>query len=87
MEQTVAQVKFFATFSNWTWYGAEADALVDGEWTQLTAENYDTAEEVKFFGLVDGHTPELGYFTLSQLQGVTVERDRHFQPTTLDKLR
>jgi hypothetical protein len=39
----------------------------------------------EFFGLVEGHENELGYFFLSELQklqgpgGLRVERDRYFQ--------
>lgn len=80
-------VKFFTPMSNWTWYATEADALVDGEWVELTGENYENADDIKFFGYVDGHFPELGYFTLSQLEsvgGVGVERDRHFPDKTLE---
>ena len=45
-----------------------------------------------FFGLVEGHERELGYFSLSELQGLRntvglgVERDLHFEPTRLGDL-
>lgn len=48
--------------------------------------------EDTFFGLVDGHDKELGYFSLSELHkvrgglGLPVERDRYFQPTKLKDL-
>jgi len=50
-------------------------------WTWYAFE-YD-AETGEFFGLVDGHEKELGYFTLQELQGVKVhglpiERDLYF---------
>ncbi|HXG07379.1 MAG TPA: DUF2958 domain-containing protein, partial [Nitrososphaera sp.] len=50
-------------------------------------------EDVIFFGLVDGFELELGYFSLSELEGVgggltlPIERDRHFTPTTLKELQ
>lgn len=71
----VAQVKFFTPDGNWTWFATEFDGK-------------DT-----FFGLVHGLDEELGYFTLSELSrvrgplGLAVERDRHFRPTPLSKLR
>ena len=46
-----------------------------------------------FFGFVDGHYPELGYFSLSELRqcrgefGLAVERDRAFEPCRLSALR
>ena len=71
----VAAVKFFDPTGSWTWYATE----FDGD---------DT-----FFGLVDGHVKELGYFSLAELAsfkgrwGLKIERDRHFSPTPLSKLR
>lgn len=50
-------------------------------------------EDVTFFGLVDGHEAELGYFSLSELSavkgrfGLGIERDRHFPPTTIGELQ
>jgi hypothetical protein len=43
------------------------------------------------FGVVDGHEPELGYFSLTELseliiRGLPVERDLHFQKMKLSKL-
>lgn len=79
-------VKFFDPMGQYTWYATEADALVDGEWVELTGNNYEDAEDIKFFGLVDGQFSELGYFTLSQLEsvgGIGIERDRHFPNRTL----
>ena len=46
-------------------------------------------EDVTFFGFVVGHFPELGYFSLSELQsvrgpwGLPIERDLHFKPRPL----
>ena len=71
-------VKFFTPWSNWTWYAVEAQKEEDsGDWT--------------FFGLVEGHETELGYFTLSELQSVKgpfdlkIERDMYFDNAVLDK--
>lgn len=71
----VAVVKFFTPTSSWTWYATEFDG-----------------KDI-FFGLVDGHEKELGNFSLKELEsvkgplGLGVERDRHFTPTPLSKLR
>jgi hypothetical protein len=47
-----------------------------------------------FFGLVEGHERELGYFSLKELQSIgadgkllPVERDLHFQPTPLSQCK
>ena len=45
-----------------------------------------------FFGLVDGHVNELGYFSLAEIEEVTgpmglpIERDLYFKPTTLQEI-
>ena len=50
--------------------------------------------EDTFFGLVEGFETELGYFSLQELESVTVfggvpaiERDLHWTPRTLGELR
>ncbi len=69
VEEKQVLVKFFTPWSNWTWWVFEAERI-DGDW--------------RFFGLVQGHTTELGYFMLSDLisikgpAGLRVERDLHF---------
>jgi len=69
-------VKFFAPDSNWTWYVTEGEKQEDGDW--------------RFFGLVEGHETELGYFMLSELQsakgpfGLKIERDLYFDGYVLD---
>ena len=48
--------------------------------------------EDTFFGLVDGHCKEFGYFSLSELEevrgpmGLPIERDLHWQPKTLEEI-
>ena len=45
-----------------------------------------------FFGLVEGHVAELGYFSLRELEafsdawGLGIERDRHFKPVPLSEV-
>jgi hypothetical protein len=92
----LAQVKFFTPSSNWTWYASEASAAMnDGTYKALTEvdPNAPDIEDVIFFGLVDGYELELGYFSLSELEGIggglmlPIERDRHFPPTPLKELQ
>lgn len=57
-------------------------------WTWYATE-YDGKDT--FFGLVDGHEKELGYFSLSELQsvkvrGLGVERDMYFTPKPLSEI-
>lgn len=72
-------VKFFTPWSNWTWYATEGSPQEDGDYL--------------FFGLVDGHEKELGYFTLSELQsvrgplGMKIERDLYFTPQPVSKFK
>ena len=53
-----------------------------GSWTWYATE-YDQDTKT-FFGLVDGHDKELGYFSLEELEsvkgsfGLGIERDRYF---------
>lgn len=59
-----------------------------GTWYATEFDGDDT-----FFGLVQLHEEELGYFSLSELQavrtrfGLGIERDLHFTPTRLGDLR
>lgn len=62
----------------------------DFSWTWY-AMSYDG--EDSFYGLVDGHFVEIGYFSLSELLnnrgkwGMPIERDRSFRPCRLSELR
>ena len=59
----------------------------DSSWTWLATEFDPTAG--RFFGLVDGHEREWGYFLLEELEtsrgpyGLPIERDLHFTPRPL----
>jgi hypothetical protein len=73
--------------------GDEAIAYVHfflDSWDWFAVE-YNQKDE--FYGLVKGFEEELGYFSLSELQGIKnsmglgVERDMHFKPTPLSQLR
>ena len=74
--------------------GGDAVAYVkfftpDAGWTWYATE-FDGQDT--FFGLVDGHDKELGFFSLSELEqahgpmGLPVERDRYWQPKTLKEI-
>ena len=57
-------------------------------WTWYGVE-YDGKD--LFYGLVDGHEKELGYFSLSELQsinvkGLGIERDMYFTPKPLSEI-
>lgn len=74
----IAYVKLFSPDSNpWTWY---------------ITEGSQEGDDFIFFGLVDGHEKELGYFSLKELQsvkgplGLPIERDLYWQPKTLREI-
>ena len=66
--------KFFNPYGRGTWYVIEGEKRENGDWL--------------FFGLVDLHEKEYGYFTLSELESVRfrwggmviggIERDMYF---------
>ena len=76
-------VKFFTPSSSWTWYATEGEPVLDESGKEV---------DFRFFGLVDGHEKELGYFVLSELEevrgpmGFPIERDLHFKPKTLEEI-
>jgi len=61
----------------------------DSSWTWWATE-FDGQDT--FFGLVEGHERELGYFSLAELEsvhgpmGLAIERDLHWQPKTLEEI-
>ena len=61
----------------------------DSSWTWLATE-FDGKDT--FFGLVDGHFKELGYFSLAELEsvrgplGLPIERDLYWKPKTLEEI-
>lgn len=61
----------------------------DSSWTWYATE-FDGSD--LFFGLVDGHEKECGYFSLEELattrgpMGLAIERDRHWKPRTLAEI-
>ena len=80
--KAVAYLKLFAPSSSWSWYAVEGEPVAD-----------DSGEEdFRFFGLVDGHVKELGYFSLAELEsvngplGLPIKRDLRWQPKTLEEI-
>ena len=70
-------VKYFHPLSSWTWYATEGSP---------------EGEDFLFFGWVNGDFPELGYFSLNEMQAVNVgglgiERDLHFTPKKLSEVK
>lgn len=91
-DATVAQVKFFTPWSNWTWYASEASAeLADGSEVTLSDPRARERVDVLFFGLVFGLETEYGYWRLSDLTqlrgpfGLRIERDLYFRPRNLEE--
>jgi hypothetical protein len=89
----VAVVKFFCPWNQWTWFAWEACwQTEDGRELPLT-ENPAGGRDALFFGAVRGDAFELGYFSLRELEtvrgpaGLRIERDLHFRPTPLSKIR
>jgi len=67
--------KFFFPTSGWTWFVTEGEEKDD---------------DFLFYGYVIGFEPELGYFTLRELEeinvnGIVIERDYCFEPSKLSK--
>ena len=79
---SIAFAKLFTPDSSWIWYIVSGEpAIEDGVEVDFT-----------FFGLVDGHEKEIGYFSFNELAslrgplGLPIERDLHFKPTTLREI-
>ena len=81
--KAVAYVKFFTPSSSWTWWATEGSSIKDENGKEI---------DFHFFGLVDGHCKELGYFSLKELEEVTgpmglpIERDLYWQLKTLEEI-
>jgi len=78
--KAVVYAKYFTPSSSWTWFATEGEPVLDESGKEV---------DFKFFGLVEGHEKELGYFVLSELEevrgpmGLPIERDLYFKPKTL----
>lgn len=79
---------FFHPLSPWTWYAYEGSPVDANGYYDTDQEKVDFL----FFGWVNGDFPELGYFSLSELESVSVmglgiERDLHFKPMRLSEVK
>jgi Protein of unknown function (DUF2958) len=77
VEDPMVMCKFFHPLSTMTWYAIEGSS----------EEN-----DFIFFGWVHSDQPELGYFSLNEMQetqvmGLGIERDLHFSPKKLSEVR
>jgi hypothetical protein len=78
--------KFFDPVGSWTWYATEGSPVDEDGYYDTDKEKVDYL----FFGLIDGHELELGYFSLNELktakegrrglQALPIERDVWFEP-------
>src|SRR5689334_18999363 len=74
----VIHIRFFTPDSNWTWY---------------VAEGQEDEDDFTFFGWVNGHCLEAGYFSLKELQSVRgpmklpIERDLFFEPAPWSEVK
>jgi hypothetical protein len=81
--KAIVYAKFFTPSAQWSWYITEGEPVLDDSNLEI---------DFRFFGLVDGHEKELGYFLLSELEevrgprGLPMERDLYFQPQTLAEI-
>jgi hypothetical protein len=77
VEDPMVICKFFHPLSTMTWYAIEGEPVGD---------------DFIFFGWVHSDFPELGYFSLNEMQavhvmGLGIERDLHFTPKKLSEVR
>lgn len=83
-DDAIVLCKFFTPDSSWTWYVTEGQPVYDDHGHEI---------DFRFFGLVQGHEVELGYFMLSDLEttkgpmGIAIERDLYWHPVTLREVR
>ena len=76
-QDPMVYAKFYHPLSNLTWYAYEGSPEGD---------------DFIFFGWVESDFPELGYFSLKELESVNViglgiERDEHFTPMRLSDVK
>jgi len=64
-------VKFFTPDSDWSWFATEGE---------------EVGGDVRFFGMVHGHSKELGYFMLSDLEAVGIRSNEtgYFRPSDIE---
>jgi Protein of unknown function (DUF2958) len=80
--------KFFHPLANMTWYAYEGSPVDEDGYYDTDKEKVDFL----FFGWVHSDQPELGYFSLNEMQeiqvmGLGIERDLHFTPKKLSEVK
>lgn len=80
--------KFFHPLSSLTWYAIEGSPVDEDGMYDTDKEKVDFL----FFGWVYSDFPELGYFSLNEMQqvkvaGLGIERDLHFTPKKLSEVK
>ena len=91
-DDPTVHLKLFHPCAHATWLVTEASVMREGE--MLPLSEYEEGDEVHFFGyaeLVPG-MGELGYSSLKEMQsievmGLSIERDRHFEPCPLSEAK
>ncbi len=94
VDDPLAVVKFFDPTGSWSWFAIEG-SYVCPEHASYNCQECprETWADYLFFGLVDGHEMEMGYFNLAELQtvkvkyGLGIERDLSWTPTPLSEIR
>jgi Protein of unknown function (DUF2958) len=89
----VVVVKYFDPVGSWTWYATEGSPVDEDGYMDTNKEKVDFL----FFGLVVGFEPELGYFSLNELntakeglrgiRALPIERDIHFSAQRLSEVK
>lgn len=80
--------KFFHPLSRMTWYAIEGSPVDEDGYFDTDKKKVDFL----FFGWVYSDFPELGYFSLSEMEavkimGLRMERDLHFTPKKLSEVK
>jgi hypothetical protein len=93
-EEAIVHVKFFDPTGSWTWYATEMSLVCPGHGNMDCPEcPVEAWRNFMFFGLVQGHEEELGYFSQQELEsfrgklGLGIERDLLFTPRPLRECR
>ena len=92
-QEAMVYLKFFDPCGSWTWYATEGSLVCDehGAYDCVECPKAEWSNFI-FFGMVDGHEKEMGYFSLKELSqfrgrfGLGIERDRGFTPRLLKEV-
>ena len=80
--------KFFHPMSSMTWYAIEGSPVDENGYYDTDKEKVDFL----FFGWINADFPEMGYFSLAEMEsvevmGLRIERDLHFKPKKLSEVK